>query len=227
MGLVPARHKPLGKSLDLGNTNHRHLLFAWWALSMSQRALIASALWLAFIQAASADSIYKSTDKDGRVRYSTRAPSADAKPADLPEIMRGEVKLVDQKLVSCDKHGGVNCQAGADADGSVICLDGFRESSARFRFTCSMPKLEVSDISETGVDGEFTVFIRNSKSVDALNPLVSIKTKEGTELRLKGPEKIAAFAIAEFQFKPDSIEKQIPRPNFAEVLIACKNCPTD
>lgn len=194
---------------------------------MFHRAMIASALWLAYLPAASADSIYKSTDKDGRVRYSTRAPSADAKPADLPEIMRGEVKLVDQKLVSCDKHGGVNCQAGADSDGSVICLDGFRESSARFRFTCSTPKLEVSDVSETDVDGGFTVFIRNSKSVDALSPMISVKTKDGAELRLKGPDKIAAFAVAEFQFKPESVEKQIPRPNFAEVMIACKNCPTN
>jgi hypothetical protein len=194
---------------------------------MSQRALIASALWLAFIQAASADSIYKSTDKDGRVRYSTRAPSVDAKPADLPKIMRGEVKLVDQKLVTCEKHGGVNCQAGADSDGSVICLDGYRDASARFRFTCSSPKLEVTDVSELDVDGGFTVFVRNTKSVDALLPVISFKQKAGAEIKLKGPDKIAAFAVAEFQFKPDSPEKLIPRPTFAEIVLACKNCPTN
>lgn len=34
---------------------------------------------------------------------------------------------------ACSGHGGVNCAAGPDSDGSVICNDGWRDSSVRYR----------------------------------------------------------------------------------------------
>ena len=34
---------------------------------------------------------------------------------------------------ACSYHGGVNCSAGADWDGSVICNDGWRDSSVKYR----------------------------------------------------------------------------------------------
>jgi hypothetical protein len=33
---------------------------------------------------------------------------------------------------ACSGHGGVNCRAGFDSDGSVICNDGWQESSVDF-----------------------------------------------------------------------------------------------
>ena len=33
---------------------------------------------------------------------------------------------------TCSYHGGVDCRAGADWDGSAICIDGWRDSSERF-----------------------------------------------------------------------------------------------
>ena len=33
---------------------------------------------------------------------------------------------------ACSSHAGVNCGAGPDSDGSVICSDGFRDDPARY-----------------------------------------------------------------------------------------------
>lgn len=37
---------------------------------------------------------------------------------------------------ACSYHGGVNCTAGSDYDGSVVCNDGWRESSVLFSNSC-------------------------------------------------------------------------------------------
>lgn len=34
---------------------------------------------------------------------------------------------------ACGEHGGVNCPAGPDADGSVICADGYRDTSLKYQ----------------------------------------------------------------------------------------------
>ncbi len=173
-----------------------------------------------------ADPIYKSTTKDGSVVYSSKPPTKGAKPAELPEIMRGEVKLVEQKLTTCDKHGGVNCPAGPDSDGSVICLDGFKSASARFRFTCNSPKLEISDISDLAPDGTFTVFVRNTKSVAAQKPVVTYKTADGKAVKVQGPESIDGFGVAEFHATLKVTEDAPPkRLTMADVDLTCANCP--
>lgn len=33
---------------------------------------------------------------------------------------------------ACSGHGGVSCSAGQDSDGSVICVDGWRNSSVSY-----------------------------------------------------------------------------------------------
>ena len=44
--------------------------------------------------------------------------------------------LVTQKVEAisgaCSYHGGVDCNAGSDHDGSVICNDGWRDSSVGY-----------------------------------------------------------------------------------------------
>ena len=34
---------------------------------------------------------------------------------------------------ACTGHGGVNCPVGPDVDGSVICADGYRDSSIKYQ----------------------------------------------------------------------------------------------
>ncbi len=41
-------------------------------------------------------------------------------------------KLVLATSGACSYHGGVNCSAGADFDGSVICMDGWRDSTVLY-----------------------------------------------------------------------------------------------
>lgn len=189
-------------------------------------ALVGAALScsLAFT-VASAAPVYKVEGKDGRISYSSKPPSKDAKPANLPEIMRGEVKLVEHKMVNCDRHGGVNCQAGPDSDGSVICTDGFKGASPRFRFTCNSPKLEISDISEVDGLGAFTVFVRNTKSVAAKKPAVVFKGNSGKEITILGPDVIDPFGVAEFQFQPTDKLQIDERPTLANLNLTCANCP--
>ena len=168
--------------------------------------------------------IYTWTGDDGVKHYSSKPLTKDAKVADLPPIMRADVKVSQQKLVTCDSHGGVNCAAGTDTDGSVICYDGFREASNRFRFTCTSPKLEITDIANATKDGSFMVFVRNSKSVPADKPALSFSPHEGGAVLLDGPELIDPFGIAEFTFIPKPGQEVLDTPEMAQLSVTCANC---
>lgn len=43
------------------------------------------------------------------------------------------VPPADAASGACSGHGGVNCAAGADKDGSVICYDGWRKSTVSYK----------------------------------------------------------------------------------------------
>ncbi len=176
------------------------------------------------IPAALAAPIYKWVGKDGVTHYSSKPLTKEAKEADLPPIMRADVKIGAQKLVTCDKHGGVNCSAGADRDGSVVCYDGFREASNRFRFTCTAPKLEIADIADPAKDGSFKVFVRNSKSVTADKPALSYSPPEGGAVLLNGPDSIDPFGMAEFTYLPRPGQEVIEKPQVAQLSVSCANC---
>ncbi len=169
--------------------------------------------------------VYKWQDANGKVHYSSNPPSKNAKPADLPPIMKGDVKLTNARVESCEKHGGINCQLGADTDGSVICFDGFRDAPARFRFSCSSPKLELLEVSTPDDKGAFVVTVRNSKSVVANNPTVMVKGTDNTENLLVGPKEIEAFGVGEFHYVPNRKNKLPAKPSSADVVIGCANCP--
>ena len=169
--------------------------------------------------------VYKTQNKDGKIVYSSKAPAKGAKPAQLPNIMRGEVKIAASSLQSCDKHGGINCQNGADTDGSVICYDGFRGAAARFRFSCNAPKLEITGISDPDEAGAFTVFVRNSRSVKASGTTLSFKMPNGTVAKLSGPTQIDANGIAEYRHGGGLPQKLLIRPDVPDIAIGCANCP--
>lgn len=188
--------------------------------------VLALVLCIVPAQDSAADSkVYRWTDDDGTVHYSSKPSNAKAKPADLPRIMRGEVKLTNVTLETCEKHGGVNCQLGPDSDGSVICYDGYRNASARFRFSCQTAKLELNDIGKVQDDGSVKVFVRNSKSVKANDVAVVYEAENGVRARLKGPKEIDPLEIAEFEFKPDNGAVLTSPPSIAELSLRCKNCP--
>ena len=139
--------------------------------------------------------------------------------------MRGEVKLSTVKLESCDSHGGVNCQSGPDSDGSVICYDGYKGASARFRFNCQTAKLELNDIGSIQDDGSVKVFVRNSKSVKANEVSITYEGINGTKAKLSGPKSIEPLEVAEYTFTPSGNVVLTAKPTIAELSLACQNCP--
>jgi hypothetical protein len=68
---------------------------------------------------------------------------------------------------ACSSHGGVNCSAGADTDGSVICYDGWKNSSVAYS---SMEKCGGSTASfETVTPVQSPVSIPSDTLVDISN----------------------------------------------------------
>lgn len=185
--------------------------------------LIIAVLW--FAQSVLAERVYKWTDENGAVHYSNKAGSPEAKVAKLPEITRGDYKVVPPKIPTCQNHGGIDCEAGPDSDGSVICQDGFTEALTRFAFNCKSPKLGIADVTDINPEGGFSVFVRNTKSVAALNPALFLKLESGPEIKLAGPEQIEPYGIGEFLFTPKDDQVVTTKPTIANLQLTCANCP--
>ncbi len=168
-----------------------------------------------------ADQIYKWTDDEGVVHYSSTAPDGQAKPAELPKINIADVKLPEIQFVSCDEHGGIDCAAGAAPDGSVYCRSGAR-GTQRFSFACSLAKLEVADVSEPNEDGQFTIFIRNSRAVEAQKVTVAYREANGQELEAVGPDTLGGYDIGEYVL--DSLFVGTMKPAPRDIKVRCLNC---
>jgi len=64
--------------------------------------------------------------------------------------------MADATSGACSYHGGVNCSAGSDYDGSVICKDGWRDSSVKYKdanectsiVTCEYPSTPSCNLSD-------------------------------------------------------------------------------
>lgn len=172
-----------------------------------------------------ADEVYRWEGDDGVVHYSTTPPDNASRPADLPRITRGRLGLQAKAQESCDNHGGVNCQSGADVDGSVICTDGYLDATTRYRFYCNSPKLEVADIGERKANGDFSILVRNSKSVAAQKPELILRLNQMTAgIILTGPEKIDPFEVGEFIYKTSEYGELAKKLEPSQITIACINC---
>lgn len=68
---------------------------------------------------------------------------------------------------ACSGHGGVNCSAGSDTDGSVICVDGWENSSVSY---ASMVKCQGYSVSEPTRP---PVPVSVSKTVPSVEPTVT------------------------------------------------------
>ena len=172
-----------------------------------------------------AESVYSWKDDKGVTHYSTNPSSnPNAKIKDLPVITKADVKVVKQNFSSCAGHGGIDCQAGADSDGSVICYDGFTGALTNFRSNCNSPKLEINEITEMNSSGSFTVIVRNIKSIEASAPSVTYKTKSGAESKLIGPPKVDPFGIAEFRHVGKSLTTSKEVVARSQLKLGCANC---
>lgn len=175
------------------------------------------------------DEVYRWTAPDGTVHYSTTPPESGAAPAKLPTVRHEDLDKKIERIRSstppnCESHGGVDCAAGADADGSVICRDGYREAILPFRFSCMEVSLEStlhlvlepkeqygepelvrhSATAAFAIEDrkirELRVNVRNKASAQALQIQVSVKVpaKIPFEKQLAGPEEIEPFGLADY-----------------------------
>lgn len=178
-----------------------------------------------FENTALADPIYQGQDSKGRTIYTSKPSTSGAAVADLPPIQHqaaGQQNV--PALYTCQPHAGIDCKAGADQDGSVICRDAFRDAAARFQDHCSQARLEIGDITAKGSNGAFSVLIRNNSAVDAQDVTVSYRPKLGRRVDLNGPDVIEAFGAAEFEYTPAERLLYGVKPIAAQLMLECLNC---
>lgn len=60
------------------------------------------------------------------------SPTTTPSPAPAPAPAPATCSSSCSSSGACSGHGGVNCSAGPDSDGSVICSDGWRGSSVAY-----------------------------------------------------------------------------------------------
>jgi hypothetical protein len=161
--------------------------------------------------------------KEGGVTHFASRPMPGAKKAELPNITKEPVSRASSSLKSCDKHGGINCSVGADTDGSVVCLDGFKDTAALFNFTCQSARLEFVEATFDSASGEHKVFVRNAKSVPAKRVTVIYQEKLFAPTKLTGPSEIAPYETGEFILK-NKPGIEFPAPGAKSLLLACNNC---
>lgn len=169
------------------------------------------------------DKIYRWEDTSGVAHYTSKAPSKASKPVNLPALPRAEYRMSLGRNfdLTCDRHGGVNCQSGADKDGSVICFDGFTGASSRFKLTCSSPRLEILDISVE--EKTLKVSIRNTTSIKAKKPVIWLKLSSRDIRPLEGATEIEPFGVGDFTLKLDE-RSFIPKPTPGMFNVTCANC---
>lgn len=84
------------------------------------------------------EEVYEWQDSKGVRHFSTSSPHPESIPAKLPPIMREKEVKAQLRLEGCDNHGGVDCVAGSDEDGSAICKDGYRDPVTEFVKVCPL-----------------------------------------------------------------------------------------
>lgn len=223
--------------------------------------IIAASLLLTGLPLAKAEEIYQWTDKQGKVLFSTspvppsQGHSSKKVAAKLPPLFRENLSAKIQQLkyntpATCNSHGGLDCSQGADSDGSVICLDGFRGSKQPFNFSCLETKLKVSDfsliyskpgtpskaesvpvkklssLSETHFLAKaLRISIRNTAGVKAKD--VQIKVKVGNKLlKAQGEDHIPPYGANDYEVNLSNLKYKLFTRDIskASYRLRCKNC---
>lgn len=185
------------------------------------------------------DDVYKWTDEQGKVHFSNEQKKVDAQKAELPQIEKEnfEEKINDLKTLTnqtCLNRGGINCEAGKDSDGSVLCMDGFKDSAEIYDELCTEVKLTYEIVLPPKNKHKKLSFYpikvqaRNTTGINArdvsikISLLYHLAEDRRYLLTLEGPNEISPFGIAEYTYIGKNIDERILRK--AHVQIQCKNC---
>ena len=194
--------------------------------------------------------IFRQVDANGNVTYSnTELPNSEAATS-LPEIQK---ENIDEKInqlrqsvpENCEQHGGIDCQSQADSDGSVICLDGYRNAEISYRFSCLEAFLQVFSFTLSDAEnktqkfnpnkpftnqspkaGLLQVAIRNNSNVEAKEVKVFINKTWREKVFASGPDFIKPYEVQDYSFNLQDL-KGLERNfviNKGTVKIECINC---
>ena len=213
-------------------------------------SLLYSILFLPTLLYAEDNKIFRYVDEEGKVTYSTTALPNSEQAISLPEIQK---ENIDEKInillksvpENCEKHGGIDCSAQADTDGSVICLDSFRDAELPYRFHCLEANLQIfsftlSDTENKAISfnptkpfsyqapqaGLLQISIRNNSNVDATGIKVFINKSWREKIFALGPEVIKSYEVQDYSFNIQEL-KALDRAfaiNKGTVKIECVNC---
>ena len=214
--------------------------------------LCASVALLHFVAAnCCAQNVYQWTDAQGQVHFSTQPNHKDAVQKALPPLQRenldSKIKAIkDQTPDNCVQHGGIDCSRGADGDGSVICLDGYRSAVMPFQFECLEARMQSEyfllldaakneraphsrNLSRTLQDRKaegFELTLRNLSGVEAKGIKVEFVIGRKEVLTAQGPETLAPFSTADYSYLFSELGRV---PPIAEIeqsryRVDCANC---
>lgn len=148
-----------------------------------------------------------------------------ATEVNLKPIPRFKSEHITQKKLqeSCIAHGGNNCSAGADTDGSVICQDGFKDSPNRFNLSCTQSKLAVDNLETTLHSAK--VLIRNSSAVSAEGIKLILPQINGEkDIEFTGPTMIEPFGAGDYSLNLLNLQDKYSGKLVDKLVISCRNC---
>lgn len=194
---------------------------------------VAVLLILCFPAAVAAQNVYRHVDENGAVTYST-SPAPGESPAVLPPIQREDIgdriqKIKAETPPNCVKHGGADCSRAADADGSVICTDGFRDARMPYSLNCLEARLvsnltiiigeeaapvrlgsargimrqdkeRVAAALEKGDSLTLRASLRNMTAIAANAIAVRVRLPNRKTVDLAGPDHVEPFGAAEYEY---------------------------
>lgn len=194
-----------------------------------------------------AEQIYRWVGADGQVHYSTE-PHPEGAPAALPEIKHENseqrIKSIRQSTpTNCEKHDSVDCQAGPDTDGSVICMDGYRDAVLVFQNHCAQARLKSDKPKVFGEKNEILtatsapvslngaqrieVSVRNLASVKASGVEVTVSfPRLPFPIHASGPGEVDSYGFAEYTADLSPARTYLSAQNLKKmrVTIRCSNC---
>ncbi|MBP9837167.1 MAG: DUF4124 domain-containing protein [Proteobacteria bacterium] len=200
-----------------------------------------------------AQSIYSWTDAQGKVHYSTSSEDKNLKPKDLPIIQKENLdakikNLKKNTTPTCETHSGVDCSQGADTDGSVICLDGYRDINMAFSSHCNEAKIQTSYY--VNIDSEKEVSLKHDKKIkgkllkqNVKSLQVSIRNLSGVKVNkielefilnrkypvfASGPSSIEPYGAADFIYNLSEFERPLNNEEIehSDFKVYCSNCGT-
>lgn len=168
----------------------------------------------------------------------------------MPQITKHDLdkQIADLKASTpktCEQHGGIDCAAGPDTDGSVLCFDGFREAAIPFDIDCLQAKLQVAPITVS--DGgdfekpfarlkesdirdlspyELRISLRNITAIKAQNISVHVAVFDAGTITLNGPAEIEPYDVGEYRLTLSDIGPKLSHYRLmrSTFTVECENC---